>query len=191
MKANVLLIACCISIHSCSAWSAIPRHKALASSAVDIVSTSSSNLHRKTTSTCLHYDTTSTNDDKATILSDAPSSTTIPYNWKNQWYAVTYASYLPNPSKSAEVTPVSIFGEPLVLWRSEDNGVVHCANDVCPHRSAALSEGRVRDGMLECYYHGWQFNGENVSSLLSSLYDVPFAFCIINAIHFVLLLYII
>ena len=170
MKANVLLIACCISIHSCSAWSAIPRHKALASSAVDIVSTSSSNLHRKTTSTCLHYDTTSTNDDKATILSDAPSSTTIPYNWKNQWYAVTYASYLPNPSKSAEVTPVSIFGEPLVLWRSEDNGVVHCAHDVCPHRSAALSEGRVRDGMLECYYHGWQFNGENVSS---------FAFCII------------
>ena len=91
------------------------------------------------------------------LLSSSPSpspSPTIPYNWKDQWYAVTYANYLPNPSKSAEVTPVSIFGEPLVLWRSEDNGMVYCANDVCPHRSAALSEGRVRDGKLECYYHG-------------------------------------
>ena len=86
--------------------------------------------------------------------SPSPTSPTIPYNWKDQWYAVTYANYLPNPSKSAEVTPVSIFGEPLVLWRSEDNGIVYCANDVCPHRSAALSEGRVRDGKLECYYHG-------------------------------------
>lgn len=49
----------------------------------------------------------------------------------------------------------------MVIWRSEDNGIVHCANDVCPHRSAALSEGRLRDGKLECYYHGWQFDGKN------------------------------
>lgn len=53
----------------------------------------------------------------------------------------------------------SVFGEPLVLWRSEDNGAVHCADDLCPHRSAALSEGRLREGKLECYYHGWQFHG--------------------------------
>ena len=73
--------------------------------------------------------------------------------------------YNKSPSKSAEVTPVSIFGEPLVLWRSEDNGDVHCANDICPHRSSALSEGRVRDGKLECYYHGWQFDGERGSRM--------------------------
>lgn len=162
MKAHVLLIVYCINVlHSCNAWSATPR--SLATPLAGIVSSSISN-------TCLH-ETTNANDDKATILSDAPSSTTIPYNWKNQWYAVTYASYLPNPSKSAEVTPVSVFGEPLVLWRSEDNGVVHCANDVCPHRSAALSEGRVRDGKLECYYHGWQFNGEKVCSLCHHYHD--------------------
>jgi phenylpropionate dioxygenase-like ring-hydroxylating dioxygenase large terminal subunit len=90
-----------------------------------------------------------------------PSSNTIPYNWENHWYAVTFANYIPNPSKSAEVTPASIFGNSLVLWRSKDNGIVHCADDVCPHRSAALSEGRVRDGKLECYYHGWQYDGNN------------------------------
>jgi len=87
----------------------------------------------------------------------------LPYNWKDQWYALTYANYVPSPSESAEVTPAAVFGHPLVLWRSsrddDKNGVIHCADDVCPHRAAALSEGRVRDGKLECYYHGWQFGG--------------------------------
>jgi phenylpropionate dioxygenase-like ring-hydroxylating dioxygenase large terminal subunit len=84
----------------------------------------------------------------------------LPYNWKEQWYAVTFASHLPDPSKSAEVTPASVFGVPLVIWRDENNNV-YCADDVCPHRVAALSEGRVRNGKLECYYHGWQFDGAN------------------------------
>ena len=81
------------------------------------------------------------------------------YDWKDQWYALTYADYVPNPSQSAETIPASVFGHPLVLWRSQDNSIIHCADDVCPHRRAALSEGRVRNGQLECYYHGWQFQG--------------------------------
>lgn len=81
----------------------------------------------------------------------------LDYNWKDQWYALTYADYVPNPSQSAETVPAAVFGNPLVLWRSEDNSIIHCADDVCPHRRAALTEGRVRDGKLECYYHGWQF----------------------------------
>jgi len=93
--------------------------------------------------------------------SPAPATgATIPYDWRDQWYAVTYSNYVLNPSESAEVVPASVFGRPLVLWRSEDDGVVHCADDRCPHRAAALSEGRVRDGKIECYYHGWQFSGD-------------------------------
>jgi nitrite reductase/ring-hydroxylating ferredoxin subunit len=56
-----------------------------------------------------------------------------------------------------------VFGHPLVLWRSVD-GTINCADDVCPHRQAALSEGRVRDGKIECYYHGWQFQGHERTS---------------------------
>ena len=78
----------------------------------------------------------------------------LDYNWKQQWYALTYASYVPNPSRSAEVTPAAVFGEPLVLWREEDDGEIFCAVDRCPHRSAALSEGRLRNGTLYCLYHG-------------------------------------
>lgn len=83
----------------------------------------------------------------------------LDHDWKEQWYALTYADYVPNPSESAETVPASVFGNPLVLWRSEDNSIIHCADDACPHRRAALSEGRVRDGKLECYYHGWQYQG--------------------------------
>ncbi|GFH58515.1 hypothetical protein CTEN210_14991 [Chaetoceros tenuissimus] len=83
----------------------------------------------------------------------------IEYNWKNVWYPLTYENYIPTLKESAEATPVSIFNEPLVLWRDASNQL-HCANDVCPHRSAALSEGRIRDGKLECLYHGWQYSGE-------------------------------
>ena len=84
----------------------------------------------------------------------------LDYDWKNQWYALTFNSYIPNPSESAEAVPAAVFGHPLVLWRSEDDGEVHCADDVCPHRSAALSEGRLRDGNLECLYHGWEFESK-------------------------------
>ena len=83
----------------------------------------------------------------------------IEYNWKNVWYPLTYENYIPTLKETAEATPVSIFNEPLVLWRDASNQL-HCANDVCPHRSAALSEGRIRDGKLECLYHGWQYSGE-------------------------------
>eukprot|EP00553_Chaetoceros_curvisetus_P006850 CAMPEP_0204626164 /NCGR_PEP_ID=MMETSP0717-20131115/11832_1 /ASSEMBLY_ACC=CAM_ASM_000666 /TAXON_ID=230516 /ORGANISM="Chaetoceros curvisetus" /LENGTH=165 /DNA_ID=CAMNT_0051642041 /DNA_START=54 /DNA_END=547 /DNA_ORIENTATION=- len=84
----------------------------------------------------------------------------LDYDWKNLWYPISYSSYVPHPKESAETVPVSIFDNPLVLWRDE-NGILYCADDVCPHRAAALSEGQVIDGKLECLYHGWQFEGKN------------------------------
>jgi nitrite reductase/ring-hydroxylating ferredoxin subunit len=104
-----------------------------------------------------------------TPSSPGHSKSRLPYDWKEQWYALTYANYVPNPSQSAETTPAAVFGHPLVLWRSQDHGVIHCADDVCPHRSAALTEGRVRDGKLECYYHGWQFDGGGECTFLPQL----------------------
>lgn len=84
----------------------------------------------------------------------------LDYDWKKSvWYPLTYESYIPTLKESAEAIPVSIFNEPLVLWR-DSNDKINCAYDVCPHRSAALSEGRTRDGKLECLYHGWQFSAE-------------------------------
>ena len=89
-----------------------------------------------------------------TVSTDADD---IPYNWKNQWYALCFMDNL-QPKGSAQPTAASVFGYPLVLWR-DDKEQIHCVEDRCPHRSAKLSEGRIRDGLLECYYHGWQFKG--------------------------------
>ena len=32
--------------------------------------------------------------------------------------------------------------------------------DVCPHRRARLSAGRISDGVLQCTYHGWRFTAD-------------------------------
>jgi len=153
-----LLIGFIVGIDRCDSWTAravIPR--SLTSTSFSSTTTRSFPREPVLSSAGSLQNKSRLRETSATT--DAPSDT-IQYNWKNQWYALTYASYVPNPSRSAEVTPASVFGEPLVLWRSENDGTVHCADDVCPHRAAALSEGRLRDGKLECYYHGWQFDGK-------------------------------
>ncbi len=66
---------------------------------------------------------------------------------------------------SEEVTakkPLStdIGGQPIVLWRDQ-NGVARALEDRCPHRRAPLSRGCVRkDGLIQCGYHGWSYDGE-------------------------------
>ena len=54
--------------------------------------------------------------------------------------------------------PVQLLGESLVVWR-DGEGAVRTFTDRCPHRGAALSLGCVREGTLECAYHGWRFDG--------------------------------
>ncbi|MCB9956888.1 MAG: aromatic ring-hydroxylating dioxygenase subunit alpha [Parvularculaceae bacterium] len=65
---------------------------------------------------------------------------------------------------SSEVKPGAMerklfFGEPVVLGRTK-SGEAFAMKDVCPHRAAPLSGGRiVEEGepAVECPYHGWRF----------------------------------
>jgi phenylpropionate dioxygenase-like ring-hydroxylating dioxygenase large terminal subunit len=52
---------------------------------------------------------------------------------------------------------VVLQGVPIVLFRGRD-GRPGALEDRCPHRNAPLTAGRVRDGELECAYHGWRFD---------------------------------
>jgi vanillate O-demethylase monooxygenase subunit len=62
-------------------------------------------------------------------------------------------------SDAVDGTPARtwLLGEPLVLARVA--GEVTVLEDRCPHRFAPLSAGKVVDGMIECAYHGWRYDG--------------------------------
>jgi phenylpropionate dioxygenase-like ring-hydroxylating dioxygenase large terminal subunit len=73
------------------------------------------------------------------------------------WYPVYYLRDL-DRAKPAAFTLLDI---DLVLWWDRASESWRAMEDQCPHRLAALSEGRIaEDGKLECPYHGWAFNGE-------------------------------
>jgi phenylpropionate dioxygenase-like ring-hydroxylating dioxygenase large terminal subunit len=73
----------------------------------------------------------------------------------------TVPAWYPIAASSSVVRrkPIGVkrFGESIVLWRADDGRVV-CLPDRCSHRSAALSPGKIRDGCIECPYHGLRFD---------------------------------
>lgn len=52
-----------------------------------------------------------------------------------------------------------LFGERIVLFRDENDAAV-ALEDRCLHRAAPLSKGNVKDGRLQCAYHGWVYDGQ-------------------------------
>lgn len=79
------------------------------------------------------------------------------FEWYRNWYPMTPVDYL-DPGKPH---PITLLGKNLVLWKDE-SGQWSCLEDICSHRLARLSEGRIepKTGNLMCSYHGWQFNGQ-------------------------------
>ena len=81
---------------------------------------------------------------------------------------------------SGEVRPgglrrYEILGQPVLIGRTRA-GAVFALRDICPHRAAPLSAGRVRaeaDGAetVECPYHGWRFRTDGACAAIPSLVD--------------------
>ena len=57
-----------------------------------------------------------------------------------------------------EPTRVEVIGEGYVVVRLD--GRLEAFLDVCPHRNARLSDGRLVNGLIECPYHGWRFDAD-------------------------------
>jgi phenylpropionate dioxygenase-like ring-hydroxylating dioxygenase large terminal subunit len=55
---------------------------------------------------------------------------------------------------------VRLLGADVVLWQAAGN--VLAWQDLCVHRGTRLSLGCVRDGTLECPYHGWTYDATGV-----------------------------
>src|SRR5258708_6569386 len=74
------------------------------------------------------------------------------------WYFAALASDL----KRGRMARFEMLGEPVLIGRTR-GGEVFALRDVCPHRAAPLSAGRlVREAggaeSVECPYHGWRFS---------------------------------
>ena len=82
----------------------------------------------------------------------------------NFWYAMTESATVA-ADKPARVRAL---GQDFVLFRDEE-GQVHCLHDVCSHRGASLSKGKMHGSHVECPYHGWQFNGAGDCAYIPSL----------------------
>jgi len=72
----------------------------------------------------------------------------------NDWHVVASAADFP----AGEVRAARLLEEDLVVWRQEGHFSVW--QDVCVHRGAKLSQGKVKAGCLVCPYHGWTYNAE-------------------------------
>jgi vanillate O-demethylase monooxygenase subunit len=73
---------------------------------------------------------------------------------KNAWYVAAWAD-------EVSATPVArrILNEPVVLFRDE-RGSAAALLDMCCHRGAPLSCGKVVASGIECGYHGMVYAGD-------------------------------
>ena len=72
---------------------------------------------------------------------------------KNAWYVAAWSNEV-----GRTLLTRSLLDEPILLYRKEDGSPVAMA-DRCPHRFAPLHMGRLVGDLVECGYHGLQFDG--------------------------------
>ena len=72
---------------------------------------------------------------------------------KNAWYVACWSDEV----KAGELFTRTLLDERVVFYRRAD-GTPVALRDRCPHRFIPLSMGRLRDDVVECGYHGLQFD---------------------------------
>ena len=88
---------------------------------------------------------------------------------------IWYFAALTGDLKPGKLQRYEILGEPLLLGRTRA-GEVYALRDICPHRAAPLSAGKlVREPggaeVVECPYHGWRFRTDGVCSAIPSMVE--------------------
>ena len=82
------------------------------------------------------------------------------------WYFAALSADL----KPGRLQRYELLGEPVLLGRTH-KGEVYALRDICPHRAAPLSAGRLVGDTVECPYHGWRFRTDGACAAIPSLVD--------------------
>jgi len=89
-------------------------------------------------------------------------------------YDLWYFAALSNEVRPGRLQRVEMLGEPVLIGRTRA-GKAFALRDICPHRAAPLSAGRVvafdgEEEAVECPYHGWRFRaGDGICTSVPSL----------------------
>ena len=82
------------------------------------------------------------------------------FDFEEQWYPIAVDEFL----NKKKIHKFKLLGKDLLLWHDKEKWIAF--EDICPHRLAPLSEGRIEDNQLMCSYHAWKFNSNgNCSSI--------------------------
>jgi phenylpropionate dioxygenase-like ring-hydroxylating dioxygenase large terminal subunit len=68
---------------------------------------------------------------------------------RNAWYVAAFSEEIGR----GQISGQTIARKPILLWRDE-SGRVAAFDNRCVHKRMPLSDGRLRNGQLECSYHG-------------------------------------
>ena len=87
------------------------------------------------------------------------------------WYFVA----LSRDVAAGDMKRHELLGDPVLIGRTKA-GQVYGMRDICPHRAAPLSAGRLVEKpgegeTIECCYHGWRFRPDGVCAAIPSLVE--------------------
>lgn len=79
------------------------------------------------------------------------------FDWREHWYPMAWTRDLPTDAP----TRLTLFDTDYAVVMRSGGRAPLAMRDACPHRLAALSEGRMtQQGWLQCAYHGWAFDAD-------------------------------
>ncbi len=85
----------------------------------------------------------------------------------NFWYPAEQSCNLTD-----QPLKLRMLGQEFVLWRDAE-GKANCVSNTCTHRGGSLGDGKVKDGCIQCPYHGWRFDGDGNCTAIPSLGPDP------------------
>ncbi len=91
---------------------------------------------------------------------------------RNHWYVIAFSREV-----GRELTHRECLGDPVVLYRTEDGDPV-ALFDRCPHRGMALSMGKLVGDLVQCGYHGLEYDRAGTCIKVPSQEAVPATMCV-------------